>query len=775
VSSLSATRIGLGLKVNLPSDKQLDEEKDMGSGMSKYVPNYHARIGFSLSTPQTRLDDVTAFIESAAAMRNMQIETNGHVSDSPTQGKSKIKSRGLLPMRGRKKDISNETDSAALSNVSVLDSSSKGKGDDNKKTKYRCGGCGSIQQSQLGCLSCRKAKLIAHVAKQNSYPPNTVADEFLKRSKSLASSHFGDGFAKATATMLGRSSLNDTAASSRDDEQDKTGHALTREGWNPSVIMPPNKKQIPTRKPVQLSDNSDDESSSDEEEEPKASKCCSEGVTKEEEDTNNRLSSPRSCTSKRDASEISQDRNALAVKHKDDANELARKCLEIVCSGILCGMIRRDPLRLFAEPVPRDVAEYHQVIQDPIDFSTMRKKIMTSQYTSLTLFINDARRLCINACVFNAADSLYANTAKQIYDSLEIMIKRAKDWTASLKNAHSSSFLLAANMDSAKDNVDMDVFKDVKRDWPGAVELLEDGDWLKKQAVTDFTRTRENELAYYGSLAIQRAASAAATASLVSSESSNDGTKLPVVKRSHVHDDLLRKSINEAVSLLVGPVELKDEPDTRELQLFKLLKAVQKHREDGRLSSESGCARCDGDKIINDEMKSLRSFKIKKSDVSKARVEASRQPQSTGLASLNARKSMDDTDIGRVATESEVSVRGSQIHGWGLFADRPFKKGELVAEYIGEYISGAVADVREKRYREERIQDYQFRVDNSLVSILLFEFIDLSFWLLTSTHIPSLLRLLMPQRVVDMAGILIIVATQIAFPRLLTGNHRINT
>jgi len=742
VSSLSATRIGLGLKVNLPSDKQLVEEKDMGS-VSKYVPNYHSRSGFSLSTPQTRLDDVTAFIESAAAMRNMQIETNGHVSDSPSQGKSKIKSRGLLPMRGRKKDTSNETDSAALSNVSVLDSSLKNKGDDNKKTNYRCGGCGSIQQSPLGCLSCRKAKLIAHVAKQNSYPPNTVADEFLKRSKSLASSHFGDGFAKATATMLGRSSLNDTAASNRDDEQEKIGHALTREGWNPCVIMPSNKKQIPTRKPVQLSD-SDDESSSEEEEEPKASERSSSSVMKKEEDTNNRLSSPRSCTSKRDASEISQNRNALAVKHKDDANELAKKCLEIACSGILCGMVRRDPLRLFAEPVPRDVAEYYQVIQDPIDFSTMRKKIMTSQYTSLTLFINDARRLCINACVFNAADSLYAKTAKQIYDSLEIMIKRAKDWIASLKNTHSFSFLLAANMDSTKDNVDMDVFKDVKRDWPGAVELLEDGDWLKKQAVTDFTRSRENELAYYGSLAIQRAASAATTASLVSPcESSDDGTKLPVIKRSHVQDELLRKSINEATSHHVGPVELKDEPDMRELQLFKLLKAVQKHREDGRLSSESGCARCDGDKIINDEMKSLRSFKIKKSDATQARVDASRQPQSTGLASLNARKAMDDTDIkdgiGRVATESEVSVRGSQIHGWGLYADRPFKKGELVAEYIGQYISGAVADVREKRYREERIQDYQFRVDSSLVSILyvVFDAIELSFWLLTSNLFSS--------------------------------------
>ena len=51
-----------------------------------------------------------------------------------------------------------------------------------------------------------------------------------------------------------------------------------------------------------------------------------------------------------------------------------------------------------------------------------------------------------------------------------------------------------------------------------------------------------------------------------------------------------------------------------------------------------------------------------------------------------------------------------------FLADHNFQKGEVVAEYIGEYASDTVADLREKRYREQRIQDYQFRVDGSLVS-----------------------------------------------------------
>ena len=67
------------------------------------------------------------------------------------------------------------------------------------------------------------------------------------------------------------------------------------------------------------------------------------------------------------------------------------------------------------------------------------------------------------------------------------------------------------------------------------------------------------------------------------------------------------------------------------------------------------------------------------------------------------------------ARDRSVTVRGSNIQGWGLFADHPFKKGELVAEYVGEYVVNPMADKREKFYEERRIQDYQFRVTANLV------------------------------------------------------------
>jgi hypothetical protein len=111
------------------------------------------------------------------------------------------------------------------------------------------------------------------------------------------------------------------------------------------------------------------------------------------------------------------------------------------------------------------------------------------------------------------------------------------------------------------------------------------------------------------------------------------------------------------------------------------------------------------------------------------RVHHSRIDLSTGLASLNTREKVEKQRAAIIASKKDkdknakyesavdvaVSVRGSRVHGWGLFADQQFKKGDVVAEYLGEYVSLAVTEAREKIYQEQRIQDYQFRLDDSLL------------------------------------------------------------
>lgn len=331
---------------------------------------------------------------------------------------------------------------------------------------------------------------------------------------------------------------------------------------------------------------------------------------------------------------------------------------------------------------------------------------------------------------------MYAKTAQNIYNSIEVMHDRAKKWMTIIKNAHSSSFIAH---EDGKCNGEIDVFKDVKLAWPGAVELLEgDGEWLKKLAASDFTRTRENEIAYYGSLALKRAA-AAAEASLIPDVS---GIKQPVIMRSHLQDEVLRKQVAAAAALHVGPIELSDEPDWRELQLLKLLKRIQKHRTERLMTSESYCARCDGFKSDDTSkvVTLLRSNFKRTIEVARPRIAASRSNWFNSRECDAAHISTDRTPleaIDRIATENMVSIRGSQIHGWGLFADKQFQEGDVVAEYIGEYVSEAVADLREKLYREQRIQDYQFRIDESVVSDITSSSIA-STW--QFTHIISYLR-----------------------------------
>ena len=38
----------------------------------------------------------------------------------------------------------------------------------------------------------------------------------------------------------------------------------------------------------------------------------------------------------------------------------------------------------------------------------------------------------------------------------------------------------------------------------------------------------------------------------------------------------------------------------------------------------------------------------------------------------------------------------SRIHGWGLFANNDFRRGQMVIEFAGEIISQSVANEREQ-------------------------------------------------------------------------------
>lgn len=623
--------------------------------------------------------------------------------------KSKDRSFGMLTEpRERTDDVAN-----FIRNVSQMDMkrdiSLAGEGIDDGTgigKAYQCR-CGAVTHSMKGCQQCRRKIFIKECARKS--PPESERVSLNKISK-------------IDSVMLGRVSVKDTIFLGQKEHDKNIAAMLCHQKWKPSKILSGDR----------ASGTEASESNSDQVVEAKVYEVIDVESEQPPTDENgyHDETTDKSDSGEEDPVKLGHRRSKRSTEHVNDLDskasdeeakarleataELNRKCRNIAICGVFLAVTRRDPLRLFAHPVPKSIVGYNVRIMKPMDFGTIRKKILMDEYTGFGGFLSDMKVLCTNAISFNAAGTIYSNTAKEMLECLEEVQKRGKDWMESIKISH-STFHRQSRSDKHKGN---DPFQSIRSTWPGSVETLEDGDWLREQVEADFVRTRENEGAYYGALAIRRAAMATVTALTP--------TCRPVVIRGVDEDEQLRKRINREVSKLSNPARLLDESGWRETEVLKYLRAVQNRRIETKNASKSGCARSDGMGImgnakltmIADALKQKRSrYKSKpKEDTERERIAPSRKQFSTAKlvrrsSSLDMENRLDDKESKQTAT----SVHGSSIHGWGLFADQEFSKGEVVVEYLGEYISNSMADKREKWYQNKRIQDYQFRVGPDLV------------------------------------------------------------
>ena len=697
--SIVATRIGVGLSgeestVTLPDVvNSVEEIANTESSISEKEEIIHKDTSEALDQPHSRFDDIFEFVEDCLALKvpmTQESIDNANIID---------------------REAETESEKNEQSNVVADD----GTGISSNDTFYKCK-CGRSIHSASGCLVCKRSLLVSFFARKKA-PSRSFQPE---EEEELD----GSSLLKLQTSMLPRVLKGAGGFEKQKDGDRAIALVLMGEEWKPNAIMP-------DRFPSHLIQNVP---LSPSKQRSQSLPGVSNGVEVVSNDAlvlrprpspgNACLSLPRrklrsaNTSVKKEKQYSEHDRTAILQAHKDKEVEIQRKTSAVAISGIFLALVQRDPQRLFAEPVPEGVTEYHKVILQPMDFKTIRKKILENQY-NLQSFSQDVRLLCCNSMAFNPPGSIYSDTAKYLLESLEVMLKRATEWMTAIKNTHKNSF-------HAADPEGDDAFADLRSTWPGAVELMDEIEWFRSQVRADFVRTRENEGAYYGSLAIRRAAAAAATP-IVSMRVAE--TFSPCVLRTASEDELLRCAIDERVSRLSKPVRSLDEPGWREQALLKLLRKVQSKRVEKRIASKSGCARCDG-VSIEEEAKLAMTIEAKKKDgrnaagFIKARVASSRLPQSTGLGSQATMSTVSKDildggasaeDFSNAARTKAVSVQGSGIHGWGLFADQPLNKGEVVAEYVGEYVVNSVADAREKMYQERRIQDYQFRVSHNLV------------------------------------------------------------
>ncbi|KAI5409317.1 uncharacterized protein LOC127084899 isoform X2 [Lathyrus oleraceus] len=120
-----------------------------------------------------------------------------------------------------------------------------------------------------------------------------------------------------------------------------------------------------------------------------------------------------------------------------------RKILEL----ILDKLQKKDIYGVFAEPVdPEELPDYHDVIENPMDFATARKKLANGSYPTLEQFESDIFLICSNAMQYNAPETVYHRQARTIqelgrkkFEKLRIKFERTQVELKSEQKTQSNS------------------------------------------------------------------------------------------------------------------------------------------------------------------------------------------------------------------------------------------------------------------------------------------------------------------------------------------------
>ncbi|CAH2036705.1 unnamed protein product [Thlaspi arvense] len=84
---------------------------------------------------------------------------------------------------------------------------------------------------------------------------------------------------------------------------------------------------------------------------------------------------------------------------------------------ILDRLQKKDTYGVYSDPVdPEELPDYHEIITNPMDFSTVRKKLDSGAYGSLEQFEGDVFLICTNAMEYNSADTVYYRQARAIQE-----------------------------------------------------------------------------------------------------------------------------------------------------------------------------------------------------------------------------------------------------------------------------------------------------------------------------------------------------------------------
>ncbi|RLN94327.1 hypothetical protein BBJ28_00024131, partial [Nothophytophthora sp. Chile5] len=82
--------------------------------------------------------------------------------------------------------------------------------------------------------------------------------------------------------------------------------------------------------------------------------------------------------------------------------------------AVLDKIAKLDARLIFADPVPDDVPKYRDIIKEPMDLSTMRRKAKRSKYKTLDAFVADFNLMIRNCMTFNPDTTIFYKEGKRV-------------------------------------------------------------------------------------------------------------------------------------------------------------------------------------------------------------------------------------------------------------------------------------------------------------------------------------------------------------------------
>lgn len=115
------------------------------------------------------------------------------------------------------------------------------------------------------------------------------------------------------------------------------------------------------------------------------------------------------------------------MKLQQSVLEMQLTPFSILLRAVLQQLQEKDNYSIFAQPVSvKEVPDYLDVIKNPMDFSTMRKRIDDHCYRDLDEFESDFNLMIANCLTYNAKDNFFYKAGLRMQDHGGVILRRAR-------------------------------------------------------------------------------------------------------------------------------------------------------------------------------------------------------------------------------------------------------------------------------------------------------------------------------------------------------------